>query len=423
MTGVMGRYRSSTACRGYRLGMSAVAHHAVVAPAGTAADHPLVVGRAAVLLDVLMGLSVLAGLVWVLALVDDARVQPWWALGYLAVVVAMTALWAARRVVEQRSGQPARRLVTVFAALAVLGLFVADGQGAWPLFLMALLAVVSASTPRAGVLLVATTLVVQLAVFVAVDRGPGETAWQLGGSAFVFGFGLVLAWVVAEHAAQSARIARLLEEVRQARSAEVELVLADERARSARDLHDGLGHRLSVMSMSLAFATRMRDRDPDRAWEQVGAAATQAGEALTTMRRWVRALSPVRVEGASTAVALDAIAESFRGTGLEVRVRAPDAGRQPDRPATLFLHRFVQEGLTNALRHSAAASVDVECRAAEGGWVIGVRDDGSHGPTDRPAPPYGFGLRSLAERAADLGGSVSTAWSASGFELSAHLPS
>lgn len=138
-------------------------------------------------------------------------------------------------------------------------------------------------------------------------------------------------------------------------------MLADERARSARDLHDGLGHRLSIISMSLAFAERMRDPD-----------------------------------------------------------RAPDTGRQPDRPATLFLHRFVQEGLTNALRHSAAASATSSAAPPTGGGSSACATTAR--TARRTGPSHGFGLRSLAERAADLGGSVSTAWSASGFELSARLP-
>ncbi len=391
------------------------------APTLTTDERLAVSGRATVLLDVLMGLSVVAGLSWV-ATMAAGPAPLWWTGGYLLLVVTMAALWVARRVLESRSGRPARPLVIAFAALALLGIFVSDGPGSWPLFAMALLALGASFRPRTGVVLVLAVLGAQLALFLVTGRSVATTLAEVASTAYIFGFFLVLAWLVAEHANQRERIAALLAEVRRGHAAEVELVLADERSRSARDLHDGLGHRLSVMSMSLQFAERMRERDPDRAWDQVSAARTQAGEALTTMRRWVRALSPVRVEGATTAQALDAIAESFRGTGLDVSVHAADVAALQDRGLTLFVHRFVQEGLTNALRHGAATRVDVECAATGGALVLRVCDDGTPGSVQRAAPSSGFGLRSLGERAGDLGGSVTAAWSTSGLVLSAHLP-
>ncbi len=391
------------------------------AAAGLTTDRRLAVsGRAAVLLDVLMGLSVLAGLSWVATMAEGPAPLSWTG-GYLVLVLTMVWLWVARRVLERRSGRPARRLVIAFAVLALLKLFVSDGAGSWPLFAMALLAVGASFRPRTGVALVLAVLVVQLTLFLVTGRGLTKTLSEVASTAYVFGFLLVLAWLVAEHAAQRERIGALLAEVQRGHAAEIELVLADERTRSARELHDGLGHRLSIMSMSLQFAERMRERDPGRAWEQVAAARTQAGEALTTMRRWVRALSPVRADGGSVADALDAIAESFRGTGLEVTVDAPQDGL-PDQGATLFVHRFVQEGLTNVLRHSGATRVDVACVVADGSLVLSVRDDGSPGSEGRDAPTSGFGLRSLSERAADLGGSLSAAWTGEGLALGALLP-
>lgn len=405
--------------------MTAVRAPAGAAPAGAARRRALS-GRAAVLLDVLMGLSVVSGLLVVASMAAGPPPAAWTG-AYLLLVLAMVGLWVARRVLERRSGRPARRLVVAFAVLGLIGLFVSNGAGSYPLFVMALLAVVLSFRPRTGVaivlMLLAVQVAAQLAALLATGRGLAASLWVVADSAYVFGFALVLAWLVAEHAVQRERIGDLLTEVQRGHAAELELVLADERTRSARELHDGLGHRLSVMSMALQYAERMRERDPDRAWEQVGAARTQAGEALTTMRRWVRALSPVRVEGADVAGSLDAIAESFRGTGLEVTVRAPGSGPAPGQAASLFVHRFVQEGLTNALRHTEATHVEVECSTVDGALVLSVRDDGSPGPVDRPAPRSGFGIRSLAERAADLGGSVSTAWSGAGFELGARLPS
>lgn len=385
-------------------------------------------GRASLLLDVLIGLAVFAGLSWSLTMALEPRVPIGLTLGYLALVVAMAAIWAARRIRERRSGHPQRSWVVVFAVLGTAGLFVADGAGAWPLFMMALLWLVDCFGPRSGVVLVLIVLAIQSVAFAVAGHTVGDTVLQVAGSAYVFAFGLVLAWLLTEHQRQRQQIADLLAEVRHGMSTEVELVLADERTRAARDLHDGLGHRLTLIGMALDFAQRMRDRDADRAWEQVDRARSEAGEALTTMRRWVRALNPVRVEGASLATALDAVAESFRGTGLKVTVNGAPAGLvaddQPmlDRGGTLFVHRFVQEGLTNTLRHSAATKVDVNYEIHGGVLVLSVTDNGAPGAPERPGPSPGFGLRTLGERAAELGGSLTIAWSDSGLSVSAELP-
>lgn len=316
--------------------------------------------------------------------------------------------------------------MAVFAVFGALGPFVGDGAGSWPLFLMALLVVTPCFGPWSGAVLVTVELLAQLVAFVSSDRAATETLLQLAGSAYVFGFGLALAWLMAEYVRQQQRITDLLAEVRHGQAAEVELVLADERTRAARDLHDGLGHRLTLIGMALTFAQRTRDRDPDRGWEQVERARVEAGEALTTMRRWVRALSPVRVEDAPLDVTLDAVAESFRGTGLAVEVRGsladPEVRRDLGRAVTLFVHRFVQEGLTNTLRHSTATRVEVGYRVGGDGVGLSVSDDGSPGSPDRPDPTLGFGLRTLGERAAELGGAVTAAWSSSGLTLSAELP-
>ncbi len=184
---------------------------------------------------------------------------------------------------------------------------------------------------------------------------------------------------------------------------ERELVLAQERARSARDLHDGLGHRLTLVSMSLEFARRTKDTDPDRAWAEVEVADATNQDALDVMRRWVRALNPPRpLAGLGGAEAFDVIAEAFRGTGFDVSVEhRGDTAPLPDE-VSLYTTRFVQEGLTNVLRHSDAQTVRIDVVQSPAQVRIAVRDDGDPGAS----VPEGFGLRSLRERAEELGGSL-----------------
>jgi signal transduction histidine kinase len=82
----------------------------------------------------------------------------------------------------------------------------------------------------------------------------------------------------------------------------------------------------------------------------------------------------------------------------------------------------VQEGLTNTLRHSAASRVEVTYGVCGAALVLSVTDDGSPGSPERLTPTVGFGLRTLGERAAELGGVVRTAWSAAGLRVTAELP-
>ena len=201
---------------------------------------------------------------------------------------------------------------------------------------------------------------------------------------------------------------------------ERDLVLAEERARSARQLHDGLGHRLTLVAMSLEYAQQAHTQNPEKAWAEVETASTTTREALSEMRLWVRALDPpVAEEGVAGAAAFEAIADAFRGTGLDVRVSYRGEGPALGHDAALFATRFIQEGLTNVLRHAAASRVDIDVNQSPQQVRFTIGDDG----TGSASPSEGFGRRSLRERAEALGGTVSSCRSAlGGFELAAVLP-
>ena len=201
---------------------------------------------------------------------------------------------------------------------------------------------------------------------------------------------------------------------------ERDLVLAEERARSARQLHDGLGHRLTLVAMSLEYAQQAHTRNPEKAWAEVETASATTRDALSEMRLWVRALDPpVADEGVAGAAAFEAIADAFRGTGLDVRVAYRGEGPALGHDAALFATRFIQEGLTNVLRHAAASRVDIEVIQSPQQVRFTIGDDGA----GSASPTEGFGRRSLRERAEALGGTVNSRRSAlGGFELAAVLP-
>lgn len=173
---------------------------------------------------------------------------------------------------------------------------------------------------------------------------------------------------------------------------------------------------MTVVSMSLSFAQRMKDVDPEAAWDEVASAARTNAQALADMRLWVRALNPPdlipEVGGAS---AFDAIAESFRGTGMKVLVSHHGDAAPLRAELSIFAQRLVQECLTNTLRHSDSQEVHIELvqdsRSIELGVLSvppasGTGDEGGAGASSSQLPSFveGFGLRSLRERAEALGG-------------------
>lgn len=338
--------------------------------------------------------AVLAGLLWVR--VRQKR-EAWAAYGLTAVAVVCTAF---------PDGGP-YAVVFLIVAVALLGFVVGLG----------------AALGAVAILVVA--LVVELVV--AYDAQLLDTATQTaGGAAFLLlgaGFGALLRTL---DQARSMAISRGVEleaaneRLRAAIVTERELVLAQERARSARELHDGLGHRLTLVAMSLQFARRMQERDPARAWDEVATAATTNQGALDIMRLWARALNPpAAAAGVGGAAAFDAIADDFRGTGLEVTVTHRGTDDSLPQPVSLFATRFVQEGLTNVLRHADATRVAVEVLQSPQQVRLTLRDDGR----GQVEPHEGFGLRSLRERAGALQGMLmSSSVAEGGWQLVVVLP-
>src|SRR5215210_427859 len=189
-----------------------------------------------------------------------------------------------------------------------------------------------------------------------------------------------------------------------------ELSVSEERARIAREIHDSVGHHLTVINLQLQNAQRFRERDPAGAWEEVGVARELALEALSEVRRAVRALKPLAVEETTGAGALAALARNLDGTGIGVSFEVGGEERELAEETELTLYRTMQEGLTNAARHAKARRVETTLTFSEFGVGLTVYDDG-HGSEGGPfdgaqAGGAGFGLWSLKERVEGLGGTV-----------------
>ncbi len=369
--------------------------------------------RMLVLLDVLVGVLVLFNVVTSLA----AQRQYFWLLATGCVGSVLVALcWIAWRVWRDPR---LLQLMLIASALAAVG-----GGGAVPLLLtlLSISLVIASNGLWYGIAGLAVYALVATVTMVLVQRSLAFLLLELVSLTVLGGLGLVLGQLLRELAAERRTNQRLLDELRAATHVEKELMLADERARSARELHDGLGHRLTLIGMSLEYAERIHEREPEAAYAEVGQAREQARDAMAYMRRWVRALNPPREANLSGIAAFEAIAESFRGTGLEVVVRQRGIEQPLGHAASLFAYRLVQEGLTNVLRHSTADRVEITVHWRDRGVEIEIGDNGAERGTELAETQPGFGLRSLAERAEQLGGSFSARSDARGVVLTGSLP-
>lgn len=201
--------------------------------------------------------------------------------------------------------------------------------------------------------------------------------------------------------------------------------VTDERNRIARELHDVIGHSVSIMTVQASAVRRMLREDQAVEREALETVEATGRQALAEMRRMVGVLresgEPADLAPAPGLVQLPGLVEQFRSAGLPVQV-AVTGQEQPLAPGLdLTAYRLVQEGLTNALRHAGAAvRAEVSIGYASDRLELAIRNDG--GPV-APGAETGHGLLGLRERVSVYGGSlVAQPRPEGGFELLATLP-
>jgi signal transduction histidine kinase len=184
-----------------------------------------------------------------------------------------------------------------------------------------------------------------------------------------------------------------------------ELAVAEERNRLAREMHDTLGHRLTVAAVQLEGAQRLITRDPERASSMVGTVREQVREALSELRSAVATLREPLATDLPINIALLRLVNSFdEATDLEVHLKQPDTMPSLASAQRLALYRAVQEALTNVQRHAQAQQVWVDLVVRDDCLSLKISDDGIGFPED--AKEAAFGLRGMRERAAHLGGEL-----------------
>jgi signal transduction histidine kinase len=185
------------------------------------------------------------------------------------------------------------------------------------------------------------------------------------------------------------------------------MTVAEERTRISRDLHDTLGHRLTVSIVQLEGAGRLVPDQQERAVEMIETVRQQLTEGLQDVRRTVSMLRPDAGAEPTLGDAITQLASDFeQATQLPVNVTVADGlPALPDRQR-LALHLATQEALTNVQRHAEANAASVRLALANEGASVAVRvEDDGRGMTAE-AINSGFGLRGMRERISELGGTV-----------------
>jgi signal transduction histidine kinase len=367
--------------------------------------------------------------------------REWSRWSYAALAVALCGLALVQLLAEQPAGPlPFAALISVVAVAAVallpqwpLVTLVTVSAGVAALFAMlpvppfatfvatmvACYGLVRHGSRRA----IAAGLIVLLIVVAAiatreVTSGDDELFGVVYPIVYFGGAGLV-GWLTRHRAAHLRLVeerAALLEREREARDA---LAAADERARLARDLHDVVAHGVSLMVLQAEAASEVLSSKPGHAAEALSSIAETGRVAVADLHDMLGML-----RGHSTAeyvhLDVDDLLERVRQAGLSVAVDV--TGTAVPLPLTVgqTARRIVQEALTNTMRHAEARYATVEFQYGDDELVVHVRDDGA-----RRAPAVtgtGQGLRGMAERAAEHGGSVEAGPTPGGFAVCARLP-
>ena len=202
---------------------------------------------------------------------------------------------------------------------------------------------------------------------------------------------------------------------------------SEERLRVARDLHDVIGHDISLIYVQASMGLDLMDSQPEQARAALSAIKSASKEALeelrtmlTTLRRDDEAAPRSPTPGLDR---LPELIELTRAAGLTVEVEVNGTARPLPAGAELAAYRIIQESLTNVARHAGRARVTVRVTFDDADVLVEIDDDGTPPSVGVAATGTGSGITGMRERAAALGGDLSAGFRpGGGFRVSARLP-
>jgi two-component system sensor histidine kinase DesK len=308
------------------------------------------------------------------------------ALDWLAVAVLIALflpIYAAT--FRARDDRQTLILVVALAALAVVGSLVNGGASVFAIYAAA---VAGRLYPTRRAVQVVAALFGVVALLVVIS--PVPMPWRLAALAPALFFTPVIGATSifeAERDRANERLRRANEEIER-------LATIAERERIARDLHDLLGHTLSVVVLKSELAARLIPADPDRATAEVHDIERIGREALGEVRA---AVTGYRVRGLDAELAGAGVA--LEAAGVDVEVHADPTDLHPEQESALAM--AVREAVTNVVRHADAQGATISITTVDAGVRLEVTDDG-RGISGQE----GSGLTGMRERIAALGGHV-----------------
>jgi signal transduction histidine kinase len=323
------------------------------------------------------------------------RRYPFWALAAVAIAVSIAATLDTRLVPDNG--------VTFLAGLAVV-------------FLAAQLR--DRRQAVAGLLIV-------FGAEVVVERfDPNGTTGDIFFSNLLFAVVWLAGFLLGRKFEEADAVRERAERLEREREKEARVAVAEERARIARELHDVVGHSVSVMTVQASGVRRLLREDQEREREALLIVERTGREALAEMRRMVGVLR--RPEEAPALAPqpslehLERLVEQARDSGLPVDLRVEGEAVELPAGVDLTAYRLVQEGLTNALKHAHATRAEVLVNYGEGQIEVMVSDDGRGvGNGDGG----GHGLVGMRERVSVYGGELDAGpQPGGGYRLRAKLP-
>jgi two-component system, NarL family, sensor histidine kinase DesK len=209
------------------------------------------------------------------------------------------------------------------------------------------------------------------------------------------------------------RVTRVNRELRTTREELATLAVAEERLRIARDLHDLLGHSLSVIALKSELAGRLLEKDPSRAAGELEEIQTVTREALAEVRGAVQGY-----RGLALAESLARARSALTAAGIDCDLAGADVSLPADLDAVLAW--AVREGTTNVIRHSHARRCEIRIRSHGDSAALEIDDDGR---AESAGDHDGSGLQGLRERAQRVRGTLEAgARPEGGFRLRVTVP-
>lgn len=346
---------------------------------------------------------------------DAPRITAWF--GAPAVAVLVAALVARRRF---PFAAPASLWVLAMALSFVDGRLVVFPAAVFAAGLGAAFLLGSARDVMQGRL--GLVLVVASAGVLVLNQ-PDHSSGELVFVPAVFALGWLGGFAFRERGVEADAAEERAEQAERAREAAARVAAAEERARITRELHDIVGHAVSVMVLQVGAVRHKLPESAGGQREALEDVERTGRQALTEMRRLLGAMrergDEVELEPQPGLENLEPLVKRVRSAGLPVHVRVEGEPHPLPRALDLSAYRIVQEGLTNVLKHAEASQAEVVVRHRPDALQLEVRDDG-RGPTDGDG--LGHGLVGIRERVRLYDGELTTGpANGGGFALSASL--